>query len=542
MKIVLAVIAASLLTPAAALAVDYPPAKDPGKLPPPHPNGKEATLHVCKKPRCAFHTIQQAVNASRGGDKVKVANGTYKEAVQVKNKGRNGLVIVGNAKKPGKVVLDGKSLKGGKAQNAFFVNAVNHVTIKGFKAKNYKANGFFVTNATGYLFTHLIAEKTGAYGLYAFNTKGGTMSNSEAYYMNDAGFYVGQTPKQVKPRRTYVKNVLGHTNVIGFSGTNMRYVTIQGSKFWNNGVGIAPNALDSEKYPPEEFNVIVDNDIFWNNFNFYLGAPFKQAPTAVGDLAYPPGVGIILFGGRDNTVEGNRLYGNYISGIAMIDQILLDPDVGTLDRNHVLANDFGLGGTDLNGRDIAYDGSGSGNCFEGVENTQNNIPADNSELVACPFDGSNGVNEDAHNEMIAISTDSDHEKYWIKHPHAPKAGYNPLEHWTKSFDGGSAAGKARVGAAVATAAGTRTVKVGDYFLSPSRMTVSRGTRVVWKWLASNGDTHDVKLKRGPRGVTHFHSDYASTGYSFARRLRKPGKYVVICTLHPTKMHQTITVK
>ena len=36
---------------------------------------------------------------------------------------------------------------GGRAQNGFLVNGANHVTIKGFKAKNYKANGFFFVNA-----------------------------------------------------------------------------------------------------------------------------------------------------------------------------------------------------------------------------------------------------------------------------------------------------------------------------------------------------------------------------------------------------------
>ena len=137
------------------MAVDYPAPKDPGKLPP-RPNGQEATLHVCKKPSC-FHKIQQAVNASVGGDTIKVANGTYKEGVQIANKRRRGLRIIGNKKHPEKVVLNGKRLKGAKAQNAFFVNDVNDVTIRGFKAKNYKANGFFVTNVTDYLLKNLIA-------------------------------------------------------------------------------------------------------------------------------------------------------------------------------------------------------------------------------------------------------------------------------------------------------------------------------------------------------------------------------------------------
>ena len=108
-----------------------------------------------------------------------------------------------------------------------------------------------------------------------------------------------------------------------------------------------------------------------------------------------------------------------------------------------------------------------------------------------------------------------------------------------------AIGAAALAVAPAATAGKtprKTVKVGDYFLSPGKATVSPGTRITWKWLNTNGDTHDVKLKKGPRGVKKFHSEYASTDYSFARTLKKKGKYTVICTLHPTQMHQVITVK
>ena len=411
------------------MAVEYPAPGDPGKLPP-RQDGKAVTLHVCKKKPNCFKTIQQAVNASRGGDTIKVANGTYKEGVQVTNKRRKGLRIIGNAKKPGKVLLNGKGLKGAKAQNGFFVNGVKDVTIKGFKTMNYKANGFFVINTTGYTMTKLIAEKTGIYGVYAFNTKGGTISDSEAYHTSDAGFYVGQTPPQSKPKRTFVKNVRSHSNVIGFSGTNMRYVTIQNSKFWNNGIGIVPNALDSELFAPPEFNVIKNNEVFWNNFNYYLGAPFELRGTAVGDLAYPPGVGILLFGSRDTVVEGNDIYGNYLAGFAMIDQLALEQaDARSVDRNTIRGNSFGLGATDLNGRDIAYDGSGTDNCFADNGDTQNNLPADDSELAPCPFQGANGVNDAAREELLGLALEEDHEKYWVKHPHAPKAGYTPLEHY-----------------------------------------------------------------------------------------------------------------
>ena len=39
----------------------------------------------------------------------------------------------------------------------------------------------------------------------------------------------------------------------------------------------------------------------------------------------------------------------------------------------------------------------------------------------------------------------------------------------------------------------------------------------------------------------FHSEPASTDYSFKRKLSKPGKYKIVCTLHE-EMRMTIRVK
>ena len=89
-------------------------------------------------------------------------------------------------------------------QNGIFVNDADEVTVDGFMARDYKANGFFFTNLNGYTMNHLIASQTGVYGLYAFNTIGGVILNSEAYYVNDGAFYIGQTPPQDKPIRSLV--------------------------------------------------------------------------------------------------------------------------------------------------------------------------------------------------------------------------------------------------------------------------------------------------------------------------------------------------
>jgi hypothetical protein len=429
--------AAMLLVPATAMAVDYPPPSDPGK-PGKRPTHTK-TLKVCKHGKKCFKTIQKAVNAAHKGDTIKIAAGTYHEGVSIKGSKKAYLRLIGNAKKPRSVIIDSKGVKGAGAQNGVLINGAPNVEVSGIYARNYKGNGFFVVNTSGYDFNHLVAGYGGTYGLYAFNSKGGRMTDSEAFYNNDAGYYVGQTPKQTKPQRTFAKNLVAWGNVIGWSGTNMRYTTITKSKFFDNGVGIVPNALDSEKFPPAEDNVIADNDVFWNNFDYTKGAPFevKQGATS---FPYPPGTGIILFGGRRNLVQNNRVYGNWLLGITTIKQFVLSQaDAADTIGNTIQGNKLGLDGTDLNGYDMFYDGSGSGNCFTDNTNPSPNIPADNSTFAPCPNAGPNAFNQDLDNMAIGWVADPT-GAHWVRHDHAAKPGYNPLEVWDKSFDPGSAVG------------------------------------------------------------------------------------------------------
>ena len=99
-----------------------------------------------------------------------------------------------------------------------------------------------------------------------------------------------------------------------------------------------------------------------------------------------------------------------------------------------------------------------------------------------------------------------------------------------------------VGAAPAQAA-RKTVRIYDNYFLPDSLKVKRGTKVVWRWPGADeaGDVHDVKLKSGPKGVKKFHSEAAATDYTFRRRLRKPGRYRIVCTLHEG-MRMTIKVR
>jgi plastocyanin len=85
------------------------------------------------------------------------------------------------------------------------------------------------------------------------------------------------------------------------------------------------------------------------------------------------------------------------------------------------------------------------------------------------------------------------------------------------------------------------VTVADDYFAPLKKTVKPGTKIVWKWLLVNSNTHDVKLKKGPKGVKRFHSDPAAADFVYKRTLKVKGKYSIICTFHED-MVQTITVR
>ena len=100
-----------------------------------------------------------------------------------------------------------------------------------------------------------------------------------------------------------------------------------------------------------------------------------------------------------------------------------------------------------------------------------------------------------------------------------------------------------VSAAPAQAARTKTIHIGDNYFAPATVKVKKNTVVTWKWPSFDmaGDVHDVKLKSGPKHVKKFHSQPASSDFSFKRKLTVVGRYKVICTLHEN-MRMTIRVR
>jgi parallel beta-helix repeat protein len=375
---------------------------------------KAKVFEVCKH-GCRYRTIQRAVDAA-GSFKFRKANaktraivevrpGKYVEGVVVdgtlKKKSFDGLTIRGALKNRRKTVLEGANAKGelGAAQNGIEAISVDGIVLRNMWARNYQSNGFFVhasneggEHCDGYTMDNLLASANRSYGLFAKNCFGGKMIDSAGFHHGDSAFYVGETPCdsttwtnhgiapppvpcQAKPRWTLLKNDKSYENVLGYSGTNSKYVKIVESAFYNNGAGIVPNTLDSEGFEPNGWNVFERNDVFWNNYDYFLaGAAFHTVSGGLGQLAgatvnYPTGVGIVLYGGAGNVVRDNNVFGNYKWGIASFSGPgeLFVANVGDDAKsinNEIAENRMGRDGADPNGEyDIWNDGTGGGNCW-----------------------------------------------------------------------------------------------------------------------------------------------------------------------------------
>jgi plastocyanin len=83
-----------------------------------------------------------------------------------------------------------------------------------------------------------------------------------------------------------------------------------------------------------------------------------------------------------------------------------------------------------------------------------------------------------------------------------------------------------------------TITVGNNFLSPSKKTISRGTKLEFRWVG--GERHHIVKTEGPGGAIQEPAT-SKKGVNLAHTFNKRGTYKFVCTIHPTEMHLKLTV-
>jgi parallel beta-helix repeat protein len=303
----------------------------------------EASGRVLRVPG-SYGTIQAAVDASRPGDLVLIAPGVYDEAVVVGDEHPD-VVIRGEDRN--RVVLDGRH----ELSDGIRVSA-SGVAVENLTVRNYAVNGvvWFTDGAyaaegrytQGWRGSYLTAYDNGLYGLYAFGVQHGRFDNVYASGHPDSGIYVGRC----KPCNALVTGSVTELNHVGLEFTNAGGdVVVRDNVTRRNRVGVQVNSLTKERAAPQAGMTIEDNDVADNQE--------RRAPR--GSLGF--GAGIVINGGRENVVRGNRVTGHRSVGIVVLDSDTYTAEDNTIENNRLSGNRLDLA--------LQSTGASGGNCFSG---------------------------------------------------------------------------------------------------------------------------------------------------------------------------------
>ncbi len=319
-----------------------------------------------------FGSIQQAVDAAQRGDWILIGPGDYharadftqshhappdesgagvlikKNGLHIRGMNRNAVIVDGT--KPGSPACssDPKDQSYGPlgadgrpvGRNGIVVDKASGVSIENLTVCNYlgEGNQIWWNGGDGsgkigmgaWYGSYLSATTTfyrphkpqASYGEFASNARGpGLLSHSYASNMNDAGVYIGACQRQC---HSVVTDSHFQYNALGYSGTNAGGdLVLKDSEWDHNASGIVTNSQNNDDAPsPQDgacpgggtgptgtysCTLIRNNNVHDNN------NPHTPLTTPS-----PIGSGIVIAGGRDDTVMGNHVTHHGAWGILFV--------------------------------------------------------------------------------------------------------------------------------------------------------------------------------------------------------------------------------
>ena len=267
---------------------------------------------------------------------------------------------------------------GSKKDVGLRVDRADGFVLRNMKFRHAAEHDVYVMETDGYLLDRMKFYYAGQYGQLTFANDHGLTQNCEGIGNGDSAVYPGGAPDTGEQRQPGTKPRLNnaitkcdiHHNTLGYSGTMGNATHVYDNDFYDNSTAIATDSFYAGGHPgyAQDSATFENNRIYSNNFN-----SFTPDSDVAPDVPVPVGVGILIAGGNNDQVRGNRIWDNWRRGtmlIAVPDAVSdkYDSAETTSHRNRYHDNVMGIapgGKRKPNGLDFWWDQhpSNTNNCW-----------------------------------------------------------------------------------------------------------------------------------------------------------------------------------
>jgi hypothetical protein len=243
---------------------------------------------------------------------------------------RCNLQIDGTGAKPEDTVIDLAKDKHAKlrgpseAQKEVGIRAdrADGLVIRNMSFAHAAEHGVYIHETDGYRLQRVKFFWNQEYGSLMFTSDHGLVADCEGMGSGDSAVYPGGAPEtgeQTVESHQRVNQLITrcdiHHNTLGYSGTMGNGTRVAGNHFYDNGTAITTDSFYAGGHPgyPQDSARFEKNQIYSNNFNSFLASSDVDPRVPV-----PVGVGILIAGGNNNNIAGNRIYDNWRRGTMLL--------------------------------------------------------------------------------------------------------------------------------------------------------------------------------------------------------------------------------
>ena len=310
-------------------------------------------------------SIQAAVNKAKKGSIIFIEPGTYLEAIVVS---KPGIQLIGEFSLSG----GGVTIKnpGDEEDGVSVTDNGDGFTLANVTVKSFEDNGVLLDSVDNFTIWNVTSVDNDEYGIFPVHCNHGIIEFCTVTGSADTGIYVGQS-SDVK-----IQFNTAYANVSGIEIENSSDIDASFNQSYNNVTGILVDLLPGKQVKTSA-NIHVHSNHIYNNNHINFGDPEDLASVI------PPGMGILVLGTDQTTIDNNNITGNNFTGVTVFstlvlatiagippEQILADIEPypnGDKISNNILKNNGAappvIPDLPLPGVDLLYDGSGSDNCW-----------------------------------------------------------------------------------------------------------------------------------------------------------------------------------